>query len=574
MQEKILKRVLFLIFGIISIAFSEKPSAASTPANASPAAGVGFPFAQQQEEGKRLEQRNAARKEAYQKYNEANAKSRESRKKMDVLEAEIEKCSEIKDSKKKDACKKEKQIEIDKYEDQLAEQEAVLDEARDAISEAGGKDPSEKLKTTCEDLYSQLTDEDNKDCMGLQKQGLDACMKKMGAKGNLLDSGTVKSLSPLLNLNQSLQGVGTTLEMYSTMNAPLPGCTLNKSDFDKKESDLKDSVEKITDRLNDITEKIQETHEAFAAKMKEWSRQQTAILEQIQALPGEKSQAQKDTENSLINAKVEAENKYNALVEGLLVKKNELNDLNNKYAIILKQTSDFAISDACMKKLEEAEQKKNPNGAKSNSNTGMSSLFSSGGANKDYRIKSYQSCMSVERKAASSQADNIKGQITVLTNRINTIEAAFGRLEEEKVNTNKKINDNLSSMIATLDTKGQKLKNEYDQLQAEINRETALYQNKLKSLESNKQAQTQKLAINNMKLQAFNGDIKPAVDGKSNVALINSCKNFESYDKPNFVKTCCKTSDYKGKGSGLCIEAKANKKEKTKKPSGKPEKAD
>jgi DNA repair exonuclease SbcCD ATPase subunit len=451
----------------------------------------------------------------------------------------------------------EKKADYQKYDDANEAYRTCATGSKKDCSELKAK--ADKLKRELEFNHGKVTDSsDNEFCEQKLEEynetykecrsAYDTMSDKCNGKGEMeiVDSDTLNNASPFLNM---LSGADTMLDIYSAMNDK-PGCFLNKSDFMDEKRDLKDEVKDLQDKIKENTEKAQEAQEAFADKLKDWAEQEKEIADRLEEIPLEKDRKLGDLDKEKMKAKVEAESKYNAITDQILEMKRKYNELIDAQAVAMTDTSEFAIHDKCLNAIAKSEAEKNKNGAQQTATNSFKGAFLLGKNAQVYKQKTYDLCMSRERKNAVRVEKSFINELNSMKHKMNSYDIMLGQIQEEKKSIDADIAKQMQQLQASTDKEIKSLALKYQQIQQDKTNQQNLLTQKLKTLETDTKSLQQKVSVAKLKLQHFSNKTAPTNSDKSVTKLINECEDYPDF-KEDFSSRCCNDT-YQGKGKSLC----------------------
>ncbi|MCB0370140.1 MAG: hypothetical protein KDD45_12130, partial [Bdellovibrionales bacterium] len=226
---------------------------------------------------------------------------------------------------------------------------------KDAIEGETRDDKKNKLiKDTCDNYYEEYKDT-FRDCRSAYENMSEKC--NMNDDDELIDNDTLNKASPFIRM---IGGADVMLETYTAMNDK-PGCYMSRSEFTDEKRDLNDEVKELEQKIKENTDDAQKAQEDFADKLKEWADQEKEISDRLTEIPLEKDKNLNKLNKEKLNAKTEAEAKYNAIVDQLLELKSKYNDLVAAQAVALEDSSEFAMHDKCLQSVEKIKSTKNQN---------------------------------------------------------------------------------------------------------------------------------------------------------------------------------------------------------------------
>lgn len=451
----------------------------------------------------------------------------------------------------------QKRSDYKKYEDAYDEFQTCAKESKKDCSSL--KKTSDRLKREYENVHNKITessddqfciekleeyDEKYKEC----RSAYDTMSDKCNGKGNMeiVDSDTLNNASPFLNM---LSGADTMLDIYSAMNDK-PGCYLPKSDFMDEKRDLKDEVKDLQDKIKENTEKAQEAQEAFAEKLKEWAEQEKEIADRLEEIPLEKDRKLGDLDKDKMKAKVEAESKYNAITDQILEMKRKYNELIDAQAVAMTDTSEFAIHDKCLNAIAKSEAEKNKNGAQQTATNSFKGAFLLGKNVQVNKQKTYDLCMSRERKNAVRVEKSFINELNSMKHKMNSYDIMLGQIQEEKKSIDADIAKQMQQLQLSTDKEIKSLALKYQQIQQDKTNQQNLLIQKLKTLETDTKSLQQQVSVAKLKLQHFSNKTAPTNSDKSVNTLIRDCEDYPDF-KEDFSSRCCNDT-YQGKGKSLC----------------------
>lgn len=417
----------------------------------------------------------------------------------------------------------------------------------------------------CDDKYDDYNT-NYKDCRPAYEKMSDKCNGK--GDGEIVDSDTLNMVSPLLS---GVKGADTMLEVYSAMNDK-PGCYLSKSDFMEQKGSLKDEVKDLEDKLRTNIKDGQTAQEEFSKQLKAWADEEIQIVDDLNKMPIEREKKLKELDKMKTKAKMESQSKYNTINDEILKTKRAYNELVDSQTVAMVDTSEFALHDKCLNSLAEIDAKKNKNGAPAA--PAVSKSFSGAfllGKNADvFKQKSYDLCMSRERKNAVRISRQIINELNSMKQKLVTYDRVIGQIDEELKILDKDVTDEIKSFDAGQNAEMANKKLRYLKIQDDKKNAKAELDSKLKSLDDDTKNIEKKISIAKLKLQHFTNKTAPTDSDKSVTKQIEACEDFPDF-KDSFSDKCC-NNDYQGSGAKLCKSfektARKGKSEKSSKSSG------
>ncbi len=413
----------------------------------------------------------------------------------------------------------------------------------------------------CDDKYDDYNT-NYKDCRPAYEKMSDKCNGKGDAE--IIDSDTLNMVSPLLS---GVKGADTMLEVYSAMNDK-PGCYLSKSDFMEQKGSLKDEVRDLEEQLRTNIKEGQTAQEEFKDNMKEWADEEIQILDDLNKMPIEREKKVKELDKMKTKAKIESQSKYNTINDEILKTKRAYNELVDSQTVAMVDTSEFALHDKCLNSLAEIDAKKNKNGTPAA--PAVSKSFSGAfllGKNADvFKQKSYDLCMSRERKNAVRISRQIINELNSMKQKLVTYDRVIGQIDEELKILDKDVTDEIKSFDSSQNAEKANKKLRYLKIQDDKKNAMAELVSKLKSLDDDTKNIEKKISIAKLKLQHFTNKTAPTDSDKSVTEQIEACEDFPDF-KDSFYDKCC-NNDYQGSGAKLCKSfEKTTRKGKSEKPS-------
>lgn len=401
----------------------------------------------------------------------------------------------------------------------------------------------EKLTENCDKKFDTYKEE-YKEC----RPAYDTMSDKCNGKGEMeiVDSETLNNASPFLNM---LSGADTMLDIYSAMNDK-PGCFLSKSDFMDEKRDLNEKVTDLKDKIKKNTEDAQTAQEEYAVKLKEWAEQEKGIVDDLEKIPVTKENKLGELNREKTKAKIEAESKYNAIVDQLLELKRKYNELIDAQAVAMVDTSEYAIHKKCLNDLLKSQAEKNKNGAQPMDSKLLSGAFLLGKSADMNKQQDYDLCKLRERKNAVRVERSFINELNSMKHKMNSYDIMLGQIQEEKKSIDAEINEQMKKLETSSNLEVQKLSRDYQQIQKDRETQQGLLMQKLKNLEKDTKALQQEVSIAKLKLQHFSNKAAPTNSDKSVTTLIKECKSYPDF-KDDYSSICCNDS-YQGQGKNLC----------------------
>lgn len=432
-----------------------------------------------------------------------------------------------------------------------------------------------RRKDRCESLYSD-DQEIYKECSKVPAQQARSCAKLNSDDGGFMNSDEMQMATPMLGM---VSGADTLLGIYSAMN-DRPDCNLSKEDFKANEDKLDEQKKDLEQKVKDNMKDAEEAQSDYSKKLKDWADQEGKITDRLSEMPSEKEDSLHKLDNEKVKAKMQADSKYNAIVDQMGDLRRKYNDMVSAKTVAIAENSDFAIHDRCAivatggdpsKQGAPASNARQPSQAVQASFAGA---FAQGKVTTVNIQKRYESCVKTESLKQKRVESTFASELSAIKAKLSSMDSALGQINEEKRLADQEIIYQMQNIEKNAANEAKKLAAEYQRIQVDKTNEQTLLKQKLERLNSETKKYQQQLAILGMKLSMYkDGKRRPAkfADDKSMKDMLNQCG--ESYKNilEGFQSDCCKPSAFSGTGSSVCrmtyrdFEKPAPSKKETKK---------
>lgn len=421
-----------------------------------------------------------------------------------------------------------------------------------------------KLKERCDNAYASIED-DVKECSKLNMKTARSCFKSASTEDSFMQGETMQMATPFLSM---VSGADTLMGMYSAMNDN-PSCRLSKEDFRANEEKLDTQKKELEDKIKDNMKDAEEAQSSYSEKLKDWAEQEGKIADRLEAIPGEKEDNTDKLNSEKVKVKMQADAKYNAVVEQMGELRRKYNDMIDAKSVALADNSDFAIHDRCaLAATTGGDPNKQKNTATAIPTQAVQNSFS--GAFAQGKIlttniqKRYDSCINSENKKQKRIENTFAREMSAIKSKLQSYDAILGQINEEKRLAEQEIIKQIAKLAVNADKEIRALAREYQRIQADKTNEQSLLKQKLARLESENKKNQQQLAIIGMKLNHYQGKKPPKNnDEKSMEDMMDQCgENFRvKLDNFKIKQQCCTVKDnmgkdkptgYSGTGSALC----------------------
>lgn len=433
------------------------------------------------------------------------------------------------------ACMKQNKNDVSKCSDKLEE----VDKARSKLDILGGSKES-AVDKRC-DIQFDTYNDDYKECRVSYENMKDKCTSKSDLE--VIDNDTMQATAPLMSM---LSGADAILDIYGAMNEN-PQCSLSREDFKQERDSIKTDIKDIENQISDKTKEMQDAQEKYSEKLNEWADREREILDELNKIPVEKEKNRRKLDDQKVKMKIEAESKYNAVIEQMNTMTAEYNAIIQDQKGALYQASDFAMYDTCNM---EYEKRAKASGTTPVSN-GLSGAFYNGNLKRNDKVNYMANCLKIQKQNAKRVETAFVNKLNSIKQKLESFDKMKGQIEEERKLADQAIAKDMQDLEYDAATKAASLQNEYKSIQDKKVKEQALLNQKLSTLKDEIAKLTRQASILKLRVQHYSTKAMPKNSDKAVKALVDACEGIDGF-KRNFLSMCC-DGRYQGKGAtSLC----------------------